>query len=63
MSYFFMLSIYSIMNEGSREKESVTWLVVVLPESQWSTVEANDSGSEVVMEKINMGENGFYSGL
>jgi len=58
-----MLSIYSIMNEGSREKESVTWLVVVLPESQWSTVEANDSGSEVVMEKINMGENGFYSGL
>jgi len=51
------------MNEGSREKESVTWLVVVLPESQWSTVEANDSGSEVVMEKINIGENGFYSGL
>jgi len=37
--------------------------VVVLPESQWSTVEDNDSGSEVVMEKINMGENGFYGGL
>jgi len=60
-----MLSIYSTMNEGSGEEESVTWLVVVLPESRWSTVKANNSGleGEVVIEKINTGHNGFCGGL
>jgi hypothetical protein len=53
------------MNEGSGEEESVTWLVVVLPESRWSTVKANNSGleGEVVIEKINTGHNGFCGGL